>query len=382
MTVGTSPKPEADGMAKHTIVTIVGARPQFIKVAPVSAALAKHAGLTELLIHSGQHYDAQMSDVFFDELNIQRPHINLAVGSGTHGAQTGVMLQQIEAELLRVQPKLVLVYGDTNTTMAAALAAVKLHIPVAHVEAGLRCYWLEVPEEVNRRVTDHVSTLLFTPTDVATRNLLAEGFPKEAIHQVGDVMLDAVRLFTERARKISTVQARVGVRDGEYLLATIHRPNHTDDDAIRSNLLEAFARLSEERTIVLPAHPRLRSRLTPAELERIESSNILLCPPVGYLDMLRLELGATGIVTDSGGVQREAFFVERPCVTVRSNASPPEWPELVEMGWNRYANPTTVSDVVDVVRAQLAPTTREVRPMFGDGHAAQRIADSLVRTIE
>ena len=361
------------------VVTLVGARPQFIKVAPVSQALARHAAIEESIIHSGQHYDARMSDVFFDELGIAPPTVNLAVGSGSHGAQTGQMLEGIERELLRLRPDLVLVYGDTNTTLAAAIAAVKLEIPIAHVEAGVRCHSLAVPEEVNRRLTDHISSLLFTPTDLATENLRREGIAPGAVHQVGDVMLDAARHFSVRARERSRIVADLGVADGTFALVTIHRPNHTDDAVVRANVVEAMLDLARERPVVWPIHPRLESRLSADELSRLRASGIHLIPPVGYLDMLRLEAGAAVIVTDSGGVQREAFFLERPCVVVRAGEAPPEWPELAELGWTVVVDPTTPRAVREAVAFQLAGGARRPGAPFGDGTAAVQVASTIAR---
>jgi UDP-GlcNAc3NAcA epimerase len=361
------------------VVTLVGARPQFIKVAPVSRALAAVGGIEEAIIHSGQHYDERMSSIFFDELGIAPPTVNLAVGSGSHGAQTGQMITAIETELMRSVPQLVLVYGDTNTTLAAALAAVKLEIPIAHVEAGVRCHSLAVPEEVNRRVTDHVSTLLFTPTDLATENLRREGISGGAVHQVGDVMLDAALHFSARARERSTVLRDLGLREGDYALVTIHRPNHTDDAGVRANVLDAMLDLARERAVVWPVHPRLEARLSTDERGRIRSSGIHLIPPVGYLDMLRLESSAAVIVTDSGGVQREAFFLGRPAVVVRAGSAPPEWPELAELGWTIVVDPTTPQAVREAVSTQLdGGNRREGRP-FGDGDAARRIATTISR---
>lgn len=363
------------------VVTLVGARPQFVKVAPVSQALTKYAAITESIIHSGQHYDARMSDVFFEELGIAPPAVNLAVGSASHGAQTGQMLERIESELLRTRPHLVLVYGDTNTTLAAAIAAVKLEIPVAHVEAGVRCHSLAVPEEVNRRLTDHVSTLLFTPTDLATENLRREGIAASATHQVGDVMLDAARQFSIRARERSRILTELGLSDGSFALVTIHRPNHTDDAEVRANVVEAMLDLALERPVVWPIHPRLEARLSFAEQGRLRASGIRLIPPVGYLDMLRLEEGAAVIVTDSGGVQREAFFLERPCVVVRAGEAPPEWPELAAQGWSVVVDPTTPRAVRDAVAMQLGGGERRPGTPFGDGTAALQIASVIARQL-
>lgn len=365
-----------------TVATIVGARPQFIKVAPVSNALRPFQHITEHIIHTGQHYDHGMSEIFFSELGIAAPALNLGVGSLSHGAQTGLMLQRLEEVLISMKADLVLIYGDTNSTLAAALAAVKLHIPIAHVEAGLRGHRLEVPEEVNRRVADHMSTALFTPTSLATRNLLAEGISADRVHEVGDVMLDAQLYFSPRAREHSRILNSVGLQDDSYILVTIHRPNHTDDDAVRGRIVAGLTQLRERHEVVWPMHPRTRDRLTRDELTRLASAGVKVIPPVGYLDMLRLELGARAVLTDSGGVQREAYFTKKPCVTLRSDDSVIEWQELVDMGWNVYANPSAPDAIIEAVEAQLAPgALRRDEPVFGDGNAATRIADELVRML-
>ncbi len=307
------------------VATIVGARPQFIKAAPVSRALRQQH--TEVLIHTGQHYDDAMSAVFFRELEIPAPDVNLGIGSGPHGQQTGAMLAGIEEVLLAEQPDWALVYGDTNSTLAGALAAAKLHIPLAHVEAGLRSFNRRMPEEINRVLTDHVSTLLFCPTQTAVNNLAAEGIA-QGVHLVGDVMHEALLWAAERARTRSTILVRLGLQEKVYLLATVHRAENTDDPARLRAILDAFAALDEP--IVFPVHPRTQARIEALGLKS-KFRNLKSIAPVGYLDMVQLEQSARMILTDSGGIQKEAYWLGVPCVTLRDET---EWVETVEAGWN------------------------------------------------
>lgn len=309
------------------IVTIVGARPQFIKAAAVSQMLRKQ--FLEVLVHTGQHYDDNMSQVFFDELEIPPPTYNLGIGSGGHGAQTGAMLAAIEEVLVREKPDRVLVYGDTNSTLAGALAAAKLHIPVAHVEAGLRSFNRRMPEEINRVLTDHVADLLFCPSSTAVDNLAAEGV-RAGVHLVGDVMYAALMHAAETARRKSNILERMQLASGGYALATIHRAENTDDPARLARLVDALGEIAHTRPVVFPVHPRTRSRL-PA---LVPDSGLRLVDPVGYLDMVRLETGAALILTDSGGIQKEAFWLRVPCVTLREET---EWVETVQQGWNTLA---------------------------------------------
>ena len=342
-------------------MSVVGARPQFIKAAPVSRVLRrKHE---EVLVHTGQHYDDNMSDVFFRELDIPEPDINLGVGSGPHGAQTAGMMTGIEKVALDVKPDWVLVYGDTNSTVAAALVAAKLHIPVAHVEAGLRSFDRRMPEEINRVLTDHVSDLLLCPTETAIRNLAREGIDR-GVHLVGDVMYDAFLFNLETARKRESVVKQLGLAPGGFALATLHRAENTDDPERLSAVLAGIEQSGLQ--VVLPLHPRTRSRLT-GDLP----SRIRILEPVGYLDMLNLEADAEVIVTDSGGVQKEAYFLDKPCVTLRDTT---EWTETVEAGWNVLAG----WDAVQIAEAMRTFRPKGVHPdLFGDGHAAEQIADLL-----
>jgi len=344
------------------IMSVVGARPQFIKAAPVSRVLRRTH--EEVLVHTGQHYDDNMSEIFFRELEIPEPDINLGVGSGPHGEQTGVMMAGIEKVALDVRPDWVLVYGDTNSTVAAALVAAKLHIKVAHVEAGLRSFDRRMPEEINRVLTDHVSDLLLCPTDAAIHNLAREGID-HGVHLVGDVMYDAFLFNLEAARKRDGVLKKLGLAPGAFALATIHRAENADDPARLAAILEGIDRSGMD--VILPLHPRTRARLN-----EVPPARIRVVDPVGYLDMLALEDAAAVIVTDSGGVQKEAYFLSKPCVTLRDRT---EWTETVEAGWNT---------VVDADSGQIVEAMRSFRPkgvhpnLYGDGHAAEKIAELLI----
>jgi UDP-GlcNAc3NAcA epimerase len=346
------------------ILSVVGARPQFIKAAPVGRAL-QAAGIEERLLHTGQHYDYGMSEVFFRELGIVEPHYNLGVGSGSHAGQTAAMLTGIEDVLLKEKPAGVLIYGDTNSTLAGALAAAKLHIPVAHVEAGLRSYNREMPEEINRVVADGLSSLLFCPTDVAVENLAREGITS-GVHAVGDVMYDAVLLFSERASECD-VLSRFGVEAGSYLLATVHRASNTDNlDNLRA-IVSALG--ASEEPVIFPVHPRTRKALEAAGIK--SAANIMITEPVSYLEMLALERSARKIVTDSGGVQKEALWFGVPCITIRTET---EWVETVEHGWNTL----TGTDPERILTAIRAPKHAASPPqIYGDGHASERIASIL-----
>ena len=351
------------------VATIVGARPQFIKAAAVSRQLRAAPDCTEVLIHTGQHFDPEMSEIFFEELMIPQPDYHLGIGPGLHGAQTGRMLAAIEATLLEVRPGLVLVYGDTNSTLAGALAAAKLHLPVAHVEAGLRSFNRRMPEEINRVVTDHLSEWLFAPTEVAVGNLVREGIERRRIHEVGDVMYDVALHYADAAHGRGAILDRLGLSPGIYVLATIHRAENTDDLTRLGAILEGLASVAAEYPVVLPLHPRTRSRLASDALARLPEACRVI-EPVGYLDMVVLEMNARLIATDSGGVQKEAFFYRVPCVTLRTET---EWTELVDLGWNLVVPPESAAAVAAGLRAGLArPAGRDALP-FGDGAAAQRI---------
>ena len=351
------------------VVSIVGARPQFIKAAPVSRVIRPVC--KEVLVHTGQHYDYGMSQVFFEELDIPTPNVNLGVGSGSHGRQTGEMLAGIEEILLAEKPDWVLVYGDTNSTLAGALAAVKLFIPVAHVEAGLRSFNRTMPEEINRVLTDHVSDLLLCPTATAVRNLAAEGIHR-GVHLVGDVMYDAVLHNALIAQERSQALEAMGVRPGEYLLLTVHRPRNTDDPKRLGTILDALGQVGQP--VVFLVHPRtrkmlaaLRSAVQPCTVDGQSPDNVLLEEPVGYLDMLMLEQHARLILTDSGGVQKEAYWFGVPCITLREET---EWVETVSAGWNVLVG-ADGSRIAEAIAGCAPPVERP--PLFGDGRAAKRI---------
>lgn len=357
------------------ILTVIGARPQFIKAAAVSRAFRAISGVEEVLIHTGQHYDENMSDVFFQELNIAPPQHRLGIGSAPHGAQTGRMLEKIEQILAAARPDIVLVYGDTNSTLAGALAAAKMHLPVAHVEAGLRSFNQKMPEEINRVLTDHVSRWLFAPTEAAVANLHREGVADSAIFLVGDVMYDAALHYASR-EDADAVLERLGVRRNEYILATVHRAENTDTLARLESIFAGLREVARQVPVLLPLHPRTRSVLQRERLLESCGRGLRLIDPVGYLDMVSLERHARLIATDSGGVQKEAFFYRVPCVTLREET---EWVELVELGWNNLVPPTDVAAVRDGILEGLAGKDRAEPPadLYGGGQAAGRIADLL-----
>ncbi|MBW6394561.1 UDP-N-acetylglucosamine 2-epimerase (non-hydrolyzing) [Thermus sp. SYSU G05001] len=356
------------------ILTVVGARPQFIKAAAVSRVLRAIPAVREVLVHTGQHYDDNMSRVFFEELEIPEPDYHLGIGGGTHGQNTGRMLEAIERVLLGERPDWVLVYGDTDSTLAGALAAAKLHIPVAHVEAGLRSFNRRMPEEINRVLTDHISDLLFGPTETAVQNLLREGISPDRIHLVGDVMYDAALYYGEKAEKHSQILRRLGLVPKGYILATVHRAENTDDPSRLRVILEALAQVHREVPVVIPVHPRTRKRVEALGLLSL-LEQLLAVEPVGYLDMVMLEKNAQLIATDSGGVQKEAFFYEVPCITLREET---EWVELVELGWNKLCSPERgVEGIVAMIRHSLGTRGRPAR-LYGEGKAAIRVRNRLL----
>ena len=333
------------------VVSVVGARPQFIKCAPVSCELRQVAQV--VLVHTGQHYDDSMSGVFFRELGLPEPDYHLAVGSGSHGHQTGEMLRKIEDILLKEEPDVVLVYGDTNSTLAGALAAAKLHIPVAHVEAGLRSHNRKMPEEINRVMTDHLSALLFCPTETAVENLKQEGVT-EGVHLVGDVMYDALLDGVEIARRTSTILDRLALEPQRFILATVHRAENTDQPQRLEGIVTALVGLAKAgHRVVFPVHPRTQKLLSMHFFGRCEG--IVQIDPVSYLDMVFLELMARLILTDSGGIQKEAYWLQVPCLTLREET---EWGETVQSGWNRLVG----TDPHRILRA-----VEEVGPGSGTG---------------
>lgn len=342
------------------ICSIVGARPQFVKAAVVSRAVREVA--REVLIHTGQHYDDAMSARFFRELEIPEPDYDLEVGSHSHGVQTALMLERIEDVLEQEVPDQVLVYGDTNSTLAGAMAAVKLRIPVGHVEAGLRSFNRRMPEEINRVLTDHISSLLFCPTDTAVENLRKEGVT-DGVFMTGDVMYDALKFYLEKTPAEEVLERR-GLMSGGYLLLTVHRAESTDDPARLAAIARALSAVEEK--VFFPAHPRTLKALAKNGISLGE--NVEVADPVGYLEMLALESRARMILTDSGGVQKEAYLVGVPCVTLRDET---EWVETVETGWNILTGADR-EKIVQTVRTFQPPPARP--DLFGDGMAAEKIA--------
>jgi len=343
------------------ILTVVGARPQFIKAAAVSNIIRKEH--EEILVHTGQHYDENMSKIFFEELKIPKPDYNLGIGSGGHGKQTGAMLIQLEELYLKEKPDMVLVYGDTNSTFAGAVCASKLLIPVAHIEAGLRSFNMNMPEEQNRILTDHISKYLFVPTTSAVKNLSAEGITS-GVYNVGDVMYDATLNFTQISKEKSEIMEELKLSEGEFILATIHRAENTNDINRLRNIIEALNESGQN--IVLPLHPRTKKYMDDYGL--VFKNNIKIIAPVGYLDMISLEMHCKKIVTDSGGVQKEAFFMNKPCITMRDET---EWVETVENGWNIIVG-TDKAKILDGI-VNFKPNKAQ-QDIFGDGHAAEKIS--------
>jgi UDP-GlcNAc3NAcA epimerase len=339
------------------ILSVVGARPQFVKAAAVSRAVRDHAGLEEIMVHTGQHFDRGMSDVFFEELDIPPPRHRLDIHGGSHGEMTGRMLPALERVMMEESPDVVVVYGDTNSTLAGALAAAKIHLPVAHVEAGLRSFNRRMPEELNRVLTDHLSALLLCPTRASVANLHAEGITR-GVHHVGDVMYDASRFAGEQARLRSTVLDTLALEPGGFVVATIHRAENTDDAQSLAAVMAFLREQAAERPVVLPLHPRTRQA---CERFGVTLGGFRVVDPVGYLDMAMLVSASCGVFTDSGGLQKEAYFHGVPCVTLRSET---EWVETVESGWNRLWTEHGYA---------------ERRPIheYGDGDAAGAIAEAI-----
>jgi UDP-N-acetylglucosamine 2-epimerase len=377
------------------MVTIVGARPQFIKAAALNRAIQNlnksRKRIHEILVHTGQHYDILMDKIFFDELELPRPLYHLGVGSGSHAKQTGLMLERIEAVLRIEKPEVVVVYGDTNSTLAGALAAAKLNIPVAHVEAGLRSYDRTMPEEINRLLTDHLSAFLFCPTDQAVQNLLKEGIEDgktRRVKNVGDVMYDSIQYYSKKAEKKSTILKDLDLvpakdphipqfvfRVPNYYLATLHRAENTDDPKRLRSILKALDELGRKVPIILPLHPRTKKVMNGYHLFS-KFKNVRWIEPVSYLNMLKLEKNAKAILTDSGGVQKEAYWFRIPCVTLRDET---EWVETVRSGWNKLAGTDPRKIVQEVNRLEKRRPPEKRKGIFGDGKASGEIVRILIR---
>ncbi len=354
------------------MLTVVGARPQFVKAAVISREILKHPSLQEVIVHTGQHYDANMSDVFFEEMDIPKPTHRLNLAGRSHGAMTGEMLRDIEAICLTEKPDLVLVYGDTNSTLAGALAAVKIHLPVAHVEAGLRSFNLCMPEEVNRILTDRISKFLFCPTETAIDNLMTEGFANFPCHIVrsGDVMLDAALFYSAKLKDFAKIAKQIQIEN--FALCTVHRAENTDDPKRRANIFSALREASASMPIILPLHPRTRSFLDKYD---ISAEGIHLLDPVGYFDMLDLLRRSKMVITDSGGVQKEAYFFDKPCITMRDET---EWVELVKVGHNTLTG-TDPQKIATAIQNASGKVSNWQRGLYGEGRSGQTIVDQLIK---
>ena len=371
------------------IVTIVGARPQFIKAAAICRAIQKinersqtrlyeKRRIQEILVHTGQHYDYMMDKVFFEELKLPKPDYHLGVGSGSHAKQTGKMLERIEMVLEKERPERVIVYGDTNSTLAGALAAAKLKIPVAHVEAGLRSYNQGMPEEINRLLTDHLSTFLFCPTDQAVGNLLKEGIKdggRRIVKNVGDVMYDSILYYSKLAQKKSSILSDLGLFTPNYYLATLHRAENTDDPRRLKSICRALNEIGKRTPVILPLHPRTKKVMKAYRLF-FEFKNINFIGPVSYLDMVKLEKNAGAILTDSGGVQKEAYWFGVPCLTLREET---EWVETIKSGWNVLVGTSPEKIVKGVSHTEGRRRYLKGNKIFGDGKASQKIVQILTR---
>lgn len=380
-------------MSKKKILTVIGARPQIIKAAAISRAIAEHFAdqLTEILVHTGQHYDQNMSEVFFEELGIPKPNHNLAVGSGTHGHMTAAMISGLEDIILKEKPNAVVIYGDTNSTIAAAIAAAKIHVPVVHIEAGLRSFNKAMPEELNRIAADHMSTMLFVPTAAGMKNLAKEGFnlniKAEAkidapnVYHCGDIMYDNSLYFAKMNAGRRTILADLDLEDSSYILSTIHRDSNTDDPRALQQIFEALLQLIEQTNlqVVLPLHPRTTAKmkhLLEEDFQEKISSNqqLIICPPAGFLDMIALEQNAQLIITDSGGVQKEAYFFQKPCVILREQT---EWIEVVESGAAILCG-ADKDKIIEAVQELLNKSIQTDVSIFGDGQAARFICEKII----
>lgn len=353
------------------LITILGARPQFVKAAIVSRKLRQYH--QEIIVHTGQHYDYQMSALFFEEMNLPNPQYNLSIGSGTHGQQTGRMLEKIEEVLMKEYPQAIIIYGDTNSTLAGALAASKLHIPIFHIESGLRSYNMKMPEEQNRRIADHLSNLLFCPTVTAVDNLAAEGI-LEGVHNVGDVMYDTVLHFLNVAKckyESGIPTQQLGFKINSYYLATIHRAENTDNIEKLRVILEAFEKLDKQ--VIMPVHPRISNFIKEIRNERNEYRNINFIQPVGYLEMLLLLDNCCRVITDSGGLQKEAYFLKKPCITLRNET---EWTETLIGGCNVLCPIEEATIVNSVLRSNVDENAYNTG-YFGDGRASDKICEII-----
>jgi UDP-GlcNAc3NAcA epimerase len=350
-----------------TIFTVVGARPQFIKAAVMSRVFSKSDNITEIIVHTGQHFDHNMSAVFFEELSIPKPNYNLAIGGMTHGQMTGRMIEKLEELMLQEKPDAVLVYGDTNSTLAAALAASKIHIPVIHIEAGLRSFNMDMPEEINRILTDRLSSLLFCPTELAVSNLKNEGYAVEdkKICNVGDIMYDASLFYAKKRNELASVKS------SEYILCTIHRAENTDNPNTLAEIVGALNEISQEIEVVLPLHPRTKAKLTEFGL----NLDATIIEPASYMDMIGLIRGSKLIITDSGGLQKEAYFFKKKCVTIREQT---EWVELIDVGAN-VLSPAQKGKIASDVKNMLAKKVDFSIKLYGEGNTGDLILENILQ---
>ena len=355
------------------IATVFGARPQFIKGAVVSKQLRMSSQFQEVVIHTGQHYDANMSDIFFDELGMITPKYNLGINGVSHGKMTGQMIIELEAVLKKENPDALLVYGDTNSTLAGAIAASKMNIKIVHVEAGVRSFNMKMPEEINRILTDKVSDVLFTPTEQATNNLLKEGHIRSNILNVGDVMYDAALEFGKGSEQKSEILERLELRSEKYLLVTLHREENTENQIKLNNIIDALLELSMSYRVIWPIHPRTRRKLQDSLSLDDLKGHLDFIEPVGFTDMIVLERNAAVIMTDSGGVQKEAYFHKTPCVTLREET---EWVELIESNWNVLCPPDSCKLIVDAVEQRKNILGTDLKS-YGNGNAASAIVSRL-----
>lgn len=374
------------------IITVVGARPQIIKAAAISRAIENNfPQIEEIILHTGQHYDQNMSEVFFEELNIPKPTINLNVGSSSHGKQTAKMIEQIEDVLVQYKPNAIVVYGDTNSTLASAVAASKIHVPIVHIEAGLRSFNKKMPEEINRIMCDHASTLLFSPTQTGYQNLINEGFSKTIskkatadcpnIYHCGDVMYDNSIHFSKLSEQKSSILSDLGIENNPFILATVHRNDNTDDPQKLNEIFSSFLKLTEGNNIqlILPLHPRTmkmkETLLNETVKEQLRNSSLIkIIPPASFLDIISLEKNASLIITDSGGIQKEAYFFKKPCIILRPQT---EWVEIVEAKSAVIAD-TNQEKILNAVNNYLHNENLAFPPVFGDGKAAEFILNEMV----
>jgi UDP-GlcNAc3NAcA epimerase len=358
------------------MLTVVGARPQFIKAAAISRVIRDQYAnaIEEVIVHTGQHHDKNMSQIFFDELDIPKPKFNLEISGGSHGAMTGKMIEGIERVLLQERPDFLLIYGDTNSTLAGAISAAKLHIPVAHVEAGIRSFNMRMPEEINRILSDRISSLLFCPTNTAVENLTNEGI-NNGVYQVGDVMYDVALFYRDRAQQNSRILSSLGLASKKFALATCHRAENTDDPQRLASILGTFAEIAKDMPLVFPLHPRIKKLIFENHLNSLLDS-IITTEPLPFLDMVALERDAKMILTDSGGVQKEAFFYNTPCITLRDET---EWVETVSLGWNQLVGANAKAIIQAVEKVKMATYSKAHQNPYGNGDASQMICQCLLK---